>query len=988
MMKKINFLVKSLVIINLLCSTTLAQSGSIRGFIKDRQTSEPLPYSNAILIGTSLGSAADQDGKYYIKSIPPGKYVLRASFLGYKQEEVNVNVLGNQTIEVNISLVPESVLGDTVIVTAQAEGQLKAINEQLASIQIKNVVSAARIQELPDANAAESVSRLPGVSLIRTGGEGSKVVIRGLSPQYNQITIDGVELPSNVASANNMISNDKALQDGVSNIGDRASDLSMISSNMLGGIEVIKAITPDMDATLIGGVVNFGLRKASRSVLKTNLDAHWLPMIQITSQGGHNALKDEYKDYKLSGSIEKRFFDESFGTFFMGSVERRNLSNNELGAYYELKDKDRGDAGIPELISLNLNDVYRTRKRNGFTAVFDYGHSTGEISLMNIFSSSDTRATHRTQGINQFLNDLVYSCSDIHEKMNVISNLLIIKQDIPLFHVDLKFSHSYTEKRNPEDLYFDFIQEDAGLQNKGDLSRVHPSYLALMAVPNFNNAGQITLTTSETFQEERILNGSLDLETSISFSNWLSSRIKFGGNYNRRNRTNDFNYSSGSQGYAGGANILTAWQQAYPDLQLAGGRVGLINFLDSSYSYGEFLNGDYKITYPISPDFMWKLLPIAKRTSSLEGYRRSRLGSDMNDYSGHETKSAGYLMATINMSNMITIIPGFRYQNLTREYTALQQIEGEMGEYSGGFVTKARSHGFFLPMLHLRYKPLNWFQMHFAYTNSLNYPDYGIITPRFYVGKGFVNYNNVDLKPATSENFDLVATIFMNEVGLFNINGFKKRITDLIFPTHTFLTDLSKYPELPQDRNQLWEFNTYINNPIKIDLYGIETEWQTNFWYLPQPFNGLVFNINYTHIISEAGYPKSIYLAEYDEFGNLKTTIIDTFYTNRLLNQPNDIINMSLGYDYGGFSARVSMLLQDNIFKRPDFWMQNRVISDKFTRFDLSVKQMLPWFGIQIFFNVNNITGEDDVDINQKNYFPASEQRYGMSADAGITIKI
>ena len=62
----------------------------------------------------------------------------------------------------------------------------------------------ARIQELPDANAAESVSRLPGVSLIRTGGEGAKVVIRGLSPQYNQVTIDGVELPSNVASSNNI----------------------------------------------------------------------------------------------------------------------------------------------------------------------------------------------------------------------------------------------------------------------------------------------------------------------------------------------------------------------------------------------------------------------------------------------------------------------------------------------------------------------------------------------------------------------------------------------------------------------------------------------------------------------------------------------------------------------------------------------------------------------------------------------------------------
>ncbi len=130
---------------------------------------------------------------------------------------------------------------------------------------IMNVVSAARIQELPDVNAAESVGRLPGVSLIRTGGEGSQVVIRGLSPQYNQITMDGVELSSNVNSQNSIISGDRNQGTAAASLlGDRGMDLSMISSSMLGGIEVIKAITPDMDATVLGGVVNFDMRKAAK----------------------------------------------------------------------------------------------------------------------------------------------------------------------------------------------------------------------------------------------------------------------------------------------------------------------------------------------------------------------------------------------------------------------------------------------------------------------------------------------------------------------------------------------------------------------------------------------------------------------------------------------------------------------------------------------------------------------------------------------------
>ncbi len=181
------------------------------------------------------------------------------------EKQVTIEVKDGGTIKHDFKLTAVGVEGEEVVVTAQAAGQKEAINRQLSSMPIVNIVSRARIQELPDANAAESVSRLPGVSLIRTGGEGSKVVIRGLSPQYNQVTVDGVELPSNVTSQNVITGGGGALESTGNSIGDRGADLSMISSSMLNGIEVTKAITPDMDATLLGGVVNFGLRKAQKT---------------------------------------------------------------------------------------------------------------------------------------------------------------------------------------------------------------------------------------------------------------------------------------------------------------------------------------------------------------------------------------------------------------------------------------------------------------------------------------------------------------------------------------------------------------------------------------------------------------------------------------------------------------------------------------------------------------------------------------------------
>jgi hypothetical protein len=232
-----------------------------------------------------------------------------------------------------------------------------------------------------------------------------------------------------------------------------------------------------------------------------------------------------------------------------------------------------------------------------------------------------------------------------------------------------------------------------------------------------------------------------------------------------------------------------------------------------------------------------------------------------------------------------------------------------------------------------------------------------------------------------------VVSFLSNEIGLLSFNGFKKRVKDLVFFSQTYTSDLSKWPELPQVGNALYNLNTYVNNPNNIDLWGIETEWQTHFWYLPKPFDGLVLNFNYTHIFSEASYPRSEKRVFYDDDGNSITVVSDTFYTTRMLNQPNDIVNLAMGYDLGGFSLRLSMLYQDNIFKRPDFWMQQRVNSATFTRWDLSVKQDLPWFGMQVYFNMNNITGEDDTDVNQKNLYTASEQRYGMSADLGFVIR-
>ena len=194
---------------------------------------------------------------------------------------------------------------------------------------------------MPDANAAETVARVPGVSIQREGGEGNKVVVRGLSPKYNSVTVNGVKL----ASTDNE---------------NRSTDLSMISQYMLDGIEVTKAGTPDLDSDVLGGTVNFLLRKARPGF-------HY----NVVGQGMHNGLKDEFKDTKLILDVSNRFFNDRIGVLGQIDLENRNRSSNELGTTYNLMGEQLDSVNTLTLESLNLNDIIRINDRENRLFVFD-----------------------------------------------------------------------------------------------------------------------------------------------------------------------------------------------------------------------------------------------------------------------------------------------------------------------------------------------------------------------------------------------------------------------------------------------------------------------------------------------------------------------------------------------------------------------------------------------------------------------------------------
>jgi TonB-dependent receptor len=791
---KLHRLISIFLLLPLISAIGVAANGSINGIVRDSQTGEPLPGANVMLVHSSMGASTDLDGKFAIQNVAPGSYTLRATYVGYKEKTVTVQVKDGTALKQDFRLVAIAVEGEEVVVTAQAAGQKGAINQQLASMPITNVVSRARIQELPDVNAAESVSRLPGVSLIRTGGEGSRVVIRGLSPQYNQITIEGVEQPSNVNSANNVTYfNEFDNGTSVPNVlGDRGMDLSMISSSMLGGIEVIKAITPDMDASVLGGIVNFDMRKAARELEPEVAGYTWFPKFELGSQAGYNNLRDSYQDYKFVGSVEKRFLDETIGIFAQGSAERRNLSAHELSVDYWLYDKDHGDAGLPELNSATLTDTKRLRERLGGTLVLDYQHETGSIGLMNTLSRSTTASTRSEEALTWRSNDLRFTVRESNATLSVLSNILSVKQELGSFRLDFKVSHNYSENSEPGSLRLNFWQRYApsGFQNRGNLARLTPQELASFATPNIAGSSLADAGITDEYTDERSINSALDVETTLPISSDFSGKLKVGGAFLYRTRSYDL-YNNGNVEYFRGGSTIDQITAQHPDWRSTSqaGTLAMMPFVTGQFLSGSFLEGGFPYPITLSPHHIRPYLAILTAANPESNNHQNKLANYFNDYSGNEKKSAAYAMFTLNVGDNIKILPGVRYQNLTSSYEAWRGRMLPNNQIQGNDTTVTVSHGYWLPMLHARYQPFEWLQLHFAYTNTLNYPDYGTITPRYVIGNAVVFYNNWRIKPARSENLDLVVAFHSNEIGLFMVNGFKKRITDLI------LSHLCERPE-------------------------------------------------------------------------------------------------------------------------------------------------------------------------------------------------
>ncbi|MGE5859936.1 MAG: TonB-dependent receptor [Ignavibacteria bacterium] len=1004
---KLFFSIKVLIFLFLTINPYILSQGVLSGVIKDSLSDKPLIGANVFLTGTSLGSATNIEGEFSVPGIPSGKYTLKVSYIGYRSKQIPITI-ANKPVKLNVKLVPDVIEGEEVVVTAQASGQISAINQQKSSNTIVNIVSEEKIKELPDQNAAESIGRLPGVSILRSGGEANKVILRGLGDKFTDITIDGVRIPPTDPTA-------------------RGVDLSMLSQSSLAGIELYKALTSDKDGDALAGSINLVTRKApEKRELRADL------------KGSYNGLMESYEQYDFSFQYGERFFKNFLGVQVSGNLEHKIRSNERINENYNFDQAFPGDYFINNFLLEFTDEV---RKRNGLKLLLDINTPDGGvIKLNNVYGGTSrdyfwSSRDYPSNGGGNYNGDPAYDYRDREQEIKTFSSSLHGDNNLLGFKLEWGASFAQSESYFPYDYETIFV-EDNGMDPSPQL-RSNPSQLVDYAVNNYLNASLewAYYNEQDNFDKER--NVFLNLARPYTIGKSFSGEIKVGGKYKITDRSN--NRTQNLTPY-----YLGRWMsnERLPDgtfkpkdftgtpfeewWKLGGGAIGLNQF------FSNLEERDVYEQFPLNPLIIRDRL---RQWQELNKYGVNATGSyepnaqelwynpliKFDDYLIRERVAAGYIMNTLNMGQMITLIAGLRIENEDNDYqsTYMTRSVGGFPVESGTIrdTSSASTQQVLLPNVNLVYRPFEFMSLRLAAYKALARPDFNMRLDRYIAGRPAevssqpqVYVGNINLKTAEAWNFEVNTSFYGNEIGLISVSAYYKEIKNMFHMLNNFNTqavadeDGVLQDTLIQSFGIEWPsqmgttpYNLTLpyNSPKPTKVWGFEFEHQINFHFLPGLLKNIVLSYNASFVQSETVTygSKTISYTYIDPRGIRRTAFTNILVERKqkLEGMPEFFGNISLGYDIAGFSGRVSVFHkgQHNVsFSASGSADQ---VTRPFTRLDVALKQQITDY-LSVFMNVNNITNvEEGSELNRRQYqyilFDQSE-KYGLTADFGLTIQL
>ena len=699
-------------------------AGTVKGKVVDAKTAEPLAGATVSLEDTKYKTIVNLDGSFVFRNLPDGKYELQVKMTGYtKSKAVNLTISASNVIDdINVELHVEAMELTAVSIAGKYNGETDKGARRLeknADI-LQNILSAKTIQLLPDITVANALQRMSGITIERSSsGEGRYAIIRGMDQRYNSTLVNGIKIPS---------PDDKY----------RYVPMDIFPSDLLERLEVIKTLTPSMEADAIGGTMNLVMKNAPEK-----------PLFQVNVAGGYNTL----------------FSDRSFSGFNHSVVSSK--SPGELhGAGYLVSPAEFSKANLD--FSKNPSPVNSTL---GLTMGNRFFHKKLGVvlagSYQNIYRGSNSdffkaNAQPLPGNVPQF-GDFLFRQYSTQNKRIGINN---------------KFDYAIND-RNSISLYNLYVRQyeyqtrytvdSAASANVGTFDILNRSRLVKQSIYN------------STLHGEHRLNSSFRLDWSAVYSvaanaapDWAeyditnsASQAKAGynGNFKSMNRQWLHNTDRDLAGYLNLDLVKKVFGTAV-DFTVGGlaRTKKRDNFFDE-YVFKPVVNNGQPQPYTSIYDAQWTFNGGDKVNPSFD--------NTANTYTVRENITAAYGQAKFLLSKKLQVLGGLRVEHTYQKYeTALPvSLDRKNGTIS---------YTDLLPSLHLKYALTSKQNLRFSYYKALSRPGFGDIVPTVIPGEYYNEGGNPFVKHSRADNFDLRYELFPNGADQVLVGAFYKRIRNPI----------------------------------------------------------------------------------------------------------------------------------------------------------------------------------------------------------------
>lgn len=782
---------------------TSAWAGTIIGTVSEGSATQGLQSAELRIVELDRVARSGRGGAYRFPDVPAGTYTMEARYIGADMVTTKVDV--PETGNVRIDIVMQGMGRNEILVIGQAANQASALSRQRAADGVVSALTRDSVGQFPDQNVAESLRRLPGLNVLNDQGEGRFVSVRGLDPNLNSSSINGVRLPSPESDI-------------------RSVALDVISSDLIESIEVKKSLTPDMDGDTIGASIEINTVSAfdrKKDLLSVKVEGSYNDLRDVASPKASIDFSTRLSDnLGIAGGLS--YYNRRFET---DNVEAEDWTTTDEGFGYAEEVQYRDYDVQRERISASLSLDFRASDDTslyirGIYSQFD----DQEFRRRNIFKLGDATVTGVDADSVSFSDagseiEIERDIKDRQEEQKIRSIALGGETNTGPWTIE--YSASWAKSSELEDGSVDptvFIRgfEDDGLDVLFDYSDSKIplfNYLSgadIATDPSGYGLDEVEFTKRSDAQDE---------EYAAQFD--IGRQFAMG--------SGDFTVQAGFKG---------RWREKSYNLD-----VEFYEDPTGTYNLGDVLGfPTYRIT-DISP------LPSFRGASNFffDNFDLFELQPDdsifdsaAGDYVADEDILAGYLLGRWD-SDTLRVIGGVRYENTKTDLSGNRVDEG------GPTITPVQfsnDYDNWLPSLNIRFEPQRNLVFRAAAYRSLVRPNLADLAPRFELSDDNEgDFGNPDLRPYRAWNFDASAEYYFSNNGAISANFFYKDVNDFI--VDSFNEDGGVFNGIT------FEEAVIPINGDSATIKGVELSLSQALTFLPSPLDGFLLQVNYTYTDAE-----------------------------------------------------------------------------------------------------------------------------------------